>query len=278
MRHHRIHLARLRAEADDLAPEGSGDTSTAAASVDTSTAADSAADTEPSASEADAAAADPRDAELAELRAERDRLRAEADSARSAAPVSADAPKYKDSASIAARETQLGELIEWLYSNLDGYEGAGDDGKPVVITSADVRKKLGAAHRELSADIPRERAALAARESAVAAARREFPSHFDSKHPDSARVRAVFAEVPGLDRLPNAHRIAADILAGRGARGVRPAPSSKPAAKPPVLPTGGATPPPSAAKGAAVKLDGDGLRRGAPGSMLNLIMSTLPGA
>lgn len=273
-KHLRLLFTRLRKQ-DDGAPEGGGAPATPSDPVEP-------APVEPAPAEpADPAPVepDPREAELTSLREERDRLLAEVETSRTARPLPAEAPKYKDASALAARETELGGLIEWLYEHLDGYEGDDGTGKTVTMTSAEVRKKLGLANRELSADIPRERAALAAREASLANARREFPSHFDQKHPDSARVRAVFAEIPGLEHLPTAHRLAADILAGRSARRApapaRPAVSA--AAKPPVLPTGGATPPPSV-KGSAVKLDGDGLRRGAPGSMLGLIMSTLPNA
>lgn len=215
--------------------------------------------------------------ELAARDEELARLREEAGKGGDPVPVSKADSGYKDAAAVEARAQVLGDMIEFLYANLDGYTGKDAQGNETTLTAAEVRAKLAKAHRELAADIPAARAVVAERERARARARREYPTHFDAKHPDFTKVRAVFAEAPGLESLPNAHALAADVLRGRAAKGSAGGQRQGGSATPPRMPTGGTPPPPAggAGKKTAVTVDGDALRRGERGTLTAMIAATL---
>lgn len=207
-------------------------------------------------------------AELAALRAELAALKGAA--APVAAPTEPEIPavpvpasaRFKTRADLERAEADTTAAVAHLRANRDGLEYR--DGDRTVRLSADqVAAELDRLYDDLAIRFPREREAMREREAVAAEARRAYPTHFDAKHGDSAAVRAIFAEFPGI---AGDHRAAAAILAGRKAAAApaRPAPARAPA-RPAPVPAAPVPAPVSAGAAPVRTIDRDAIARGEGG-------------
>lgn len=163
---------------------------------------------------------DPRDAEIADLKAKLAAKGAgDAQEEEKSEPVKVElfpVTVAKDEAALNQRAAALAADLKVVSRHLDGYTTKDEKGGDIEISAEMVRERFAQIQEELLVSIPAEREVLRARAKAEAVARRDYPEHF-SAGPTGTAVRDLFAEIPGLDRHPDAHRIAAEILEGRKA-------------------------------------------------------------
>lgn len=142
---------------------------------------------------------------------------------------------------IADYEAGVEKFEDWLIQNEDGYEPTEAELAQgfKAATRVQIRQRLREVQRERTKLVTDARAALTARTSSEAEAKKLLPALFDAKSPDYQAARSLLREQPELKRFPDYQLRLAEILLGRKALAALRTAAVKPKT---------ATPPPRASR------------------------------
>lgn len=173
-------------------------------------------------------------AQIRDLEAEKQAIQARLQEAEAQAVAPGAMPENLNPIMVAETESEIQEYEQYLEDTLDTLEDY-EDGTELLddaelkrlrlpkMTAQEVRRERKALKRAIERTVPQARAALAARNTAAAQARKVYPTLFDKTSDDYHKAQRILKANPSMRQDPNYMQLVGDMLLGAKVREQRAA-------------------------------------------------------